>query len=83
MRDQLWTAEELAEVSEEFETAPPSSVIRWAAENFGERFIVNRAGQDGVVGLIAVAQIGDDFLVRSFFAFFPHPHADLPCNVRE
>jgi phosphoadenosine phosphosulfate reductase len=49
VRDQLWTAEELAEVSEEFETAPPSSVIRWAAENFGESLVLAASFEDIVL----------------------------------
>jgi phosphoadenosine phosphosulfate reductase len=49
VRDQLWTAEELAEVSEEFETAPPSSVIRWAAENFGPSLVLAASFEDIVL----------------------------------
>jgi phosphoadenosine phosphosulfate reductase len=49
VRDQLWTAEELAEVSEEFEGAPPSSVIRWAAENFGESLVLAASFEDIVL----------------------------------
>ncbi len=59
MRDQLWTAEELAEVSEEFETAPPSSVIRWAAENFGESLVLAASFEDIVLIDLATKVVPD------------------------
>jgi phosphoadenosine phosphosulfate reductase len=59
VRDQLWTAEELAEVSEEFETAPPSSVIRWAAENFGESLVLAASFEDIVLIDLATKVVPD------------------------
>jgi phosphoadenosine phosphosulfate reductase len=59
VRDQLWTAEELAEVSEEFETAPPSSVIRWAAENFGESLVLAASFEDIVLIDLATKAVPD------------------------
>jgi phosphoadenosine phosphosulfate reductase len=59
VRDQLWTAEELAEVSEEFETAPPSSVIRWAAENFGESLVLAASFEDIVLVDLATKVVPD------------------------
>jgi phosphoadenosine phosphosulfate reductase len=59
VRDQLWTAEELAEVSEEFETAPPSSVIRWAAENFGQSLVLAASFEDIVLIDLATKVVPD------------------------
>jgi phosphoadenosine phosphosulfate reductase len=49
VRDQLWTAEELAELNDEFETAPPSTVIGWAVENFGESLVLAASFEDIVL----------------------------------
>ena len=59
MRDQLWTAEELAEVSEEFETAPASSVIRWAVEKFGESLVLAASFEDIVLIDLATKVVPD------------------------
>jgi phosphoadenosine phosphosulfate reductase len=59
VRDQLWTAEELAEVSEEFETAAASSIIRWAAENFGESLVLAASFEDVVLIDLATKIIPD------------------------
>ena len=72
MRDQLWTAEELAEVSEEFETAPPSSVIRWAAENFGESLVLAASFEDIVLVDLATKVVpGIEVIFLDTEAHFP------------
>jgi phosphoadenosine phosphosulfate reductase len=59
VRDQLWTAEELAVVSEEFETAAASSIIRWAAENFGESLVLAASFEDVVLIDLATKIVPD------------------------
>ena len=46
--DQL-TAEELASISGEFESAPASAVIRWAVETFGETLVLAASFEDVVL----------------------------------
>ncbi len=47
--DQQLTAEELASVSGEFESAPASAVIRWAVETFGESLVLAASFEDIVL----------------------------------
>ena len=47
--DQPLTAEELASVSGEFESAPASAVIRWAVETFGDSLVLAASFEDIVL----------------------------------
>ena len=47
--DQHLTAEELAAVSDGFETAPASAVIRWAIETFGDSLVLAASFEDIVL----------------------------------
>ena len=47
--DQPLTAEELAVVSEGFESAPASAVIRWAVETFGDSLVLAASFEDIVL----------------------------------
>ena len=47
-------ADELAELSRRFETAPASSVVRWAAERFGRGLVLASSFQDCVLIDVAV-----------------------------
>ena len=47
--DQQLTAEELAAVSEGFESAPASAVIRWAVESFGDSLVLAASFEDIVL----------------------------------
>lgn len=49
VRDRLWTAEELAEVDRDFQTAPASTVIRWAVDNFGDSLALAASFEDIVL----------------------------------
>ena len=45
----MLTAEDLAVVSEGFETAPASAVIRWAVESFGDSLVLAASFEDIVL----------------------------------
>ena len=47
--DQPRTAEDLAAVSREFESAPASSAIRWAVETFGDSLVLAASFEDIVL----------------------------------
>ena len=47
--DQQLTAEELAAVSDGFESAPASAVIRWAVESFGDSLVLAASFEDIVL----------------------------------
>ena len=49
LSDRDVTAEELAAVSREFETAPASAVIRWAVEAFGDALVLAASFEDVVL----------------------------------
>src|SRR5579862_3522605 len=49
------TASVLARISDSFENAPPSRVIRWAVEEFGTRLAVSASMTDAVLIDLAVA----------------------------
>jgi phosphoadenosine phosphosulfate reductase len=49
VRDRLWTAEELAEVDQDLQTAPASTVIRWAVDNFGQSLALAASFEDIVL----------------------------------
>ena len=47
--DQQWTPEDLAAVSQEFESAPASAAIRWAIESFGDSLVLAASFEDIVL----------------------------------
>jgi 3'-phosphoadenosine 5'-phosphosulfate sulfotransferase (PAPS reductase)/FAD synthetase len=47
--DQSWTAEELAAVSQGFESAPASAAIRWAVDSFGDSLVLAASFEDVVL----------------------------------
>ncbi len=44
-----WTDDELAEVNATFETAPASTIIRWAVDNFGPHLCLTASMNDAVL----------------------------------
>ncbi len=72
VRDQQWTREALADVNEGFETAPASSVIRWAVDNFGHSLVLAASFEDIVlIDLTTKALPGIEVVFLDTEAHFP------------
>src|SRR5215211_5338692 len=72
------TDEELKSISQEFETAPPEAVLRWAIEEFGpDVALATGFGAEGCALIAMLAQINPD--ARIFYLdtdlLFPETYA--------